>query len=721
MPAKLRAFVAVAIVALLAVGVYLWRRGPALKTPLTPEMQKAFGAAAYVPEDVSAYAAHMDLGPSLRAVWNSQAVQSLVALPLVQQFWMQVQQSPPYREFARASKTQPALVEGLPILDDAVSSEVFACAGPEFPEFLGAAGAVFNTIQLAGFRRGMAGVNPDAEPPTAAILDIIVANEKRLQVPSLLLGFKLTRPDAARDFLDSWIPKIGPTPFGEFARKSRGAGALHVLELHGETMFRGPIVMLPRDLERQGVPDGVARRFVNWLAGFRITIAVGVFGDYLLVSIGRDTALLDQWGRGRSLAETPDLDPLRASFKPGLQSLSYSSAKMDATLSPTPADLRRFATVLADVVPQRPATKGLRERILKDAEELIRDIDFPAPSAALACSFANKGVETLSFGGQPLGGLDHSQPLTILAHRTKQPIVYSASRAAKTPPGSYDKAVKWIKILFGYFEDYGVPNMPPDARKHYGTIMAFVRPFLAEVDDATRTCLVPALDGVQTLFVLDGQGALSSFPNGTSPPKTIPLPRFAVAVELTDPQKFTQGIERYAAAVQRLLDDARKAYPKHIPPHLTLPAPVVADTAAGKQVYYPIPWNLGPDVFPCAVLKGRLLILASSSNLAREMTEAVPMPTSPVTAPDKAAGAVAGANLLRAWNYTSRLSDALFALIQADGTMRQEDRQQAMLVKMHLDALWRSLGALSGYSSTTTLRDGRVVTHSWLHVEDIKP
>jgi len=32
----------------------------------------------------------------------------------------------------------------------------------------------------------------------------------------------------------------------------------------------------------------------------------------------------------------------------------------------------------------------------------------------------------------------------------------------------------------------------------------------------------------------------------------------------------------------------------------------------------------------------------------------------------------------------------------------------------------RALGALRSYSSTTTARDGRVVTHSWLHVKDIK-
>jgi len=42
-------------------------------------------------------------------------------------------------------------------------------------------------------------------------------------------------------------------------------------------------------------------------------------------------------------------------------------------------------------------------------------------------------------------------------------------------------------------------------------------------------------------------------------------------------------------------------------------------------------------------------------------------------------------------------------------------------VKMHLDAVLRSLGAFRGYVSTTTASDGRTVEHSWVNVEDIGP
>jgi len=722
MPKRNVCIAALVVLALIGAGLVLWLPGRTQRITLTPEVQAALGAAVYVPQDASAYAAHFGLGPSCKAIWHSNAVQNLVALPVVQQFWTQAQHHPAFRQFILACETEPVLVQGLPILEDAVSSEVFACTGPDLPGFLTAFSAVTGSLQFSRLWRGLDRLRGEEDAdasPAANLVAAVLENEKNLQFPSLLLGFKLTKPAAARDFLDNWVPQIGPTPLGAFAKKDLRPGPAHVLAIHGERVFGAMLGQLPRALERQGVPPEHARRLAKWLAELQACVAVGVFGDYLILSIGKDTALLDQWGRGGSVAQLPEFEPIRTSLKPGLQSLSYTSAKLGDVFGISPDDVRRFAQGIAESLPEAPETKGLKERILKDADELIKDVDFPKPAASAACSFANKGTESLSFGGPPGGSLDFSQPLTILAHRTKHPILFSASRSAKASPDAYPKLVKWLKTFYGYFLDYVLPTAPPDVRKHYDTIMAFTNPFLTELDDATRTLLIPALDGAQYLLVLDGEGTLSAFPDGTRPPKAIPIPRLAIAIELADPDKFTQAIERYVAAARKLIADARKAYPKHIPPEIAIPSPVVADTAAGKQVYYPLPWNLGQDVFPCALLKGRLLILASSSNLARDMTQTVPMPTCAVTSPDKAAGAVAGADLSRAWGLFRGASDAIFALITADRRMRPDDHKDAMLVKMHLDALWRSLGALRSYSSTTTLRNGRVVTHSWLHVEDV--
>jgi hypothetical protein len=130
---------------------------------------------------------------------------------------------------------------------------------------------------------------------------------------------------------------------------------------------------------------------------------------------------------------------------------------------------------------------------------------------------------------------------------------------------------------------------------------------------------------------------------------------------------------------------------------------------------------LGEDVFPCALLTDELVILATSRRFVAEMAAAESLPTCPVTSPDHAAGMVALTDCPKAWALLKRLTDAAFVLLQRHRPMRPRPQQMAMLVKMHADGLWRSLGAFRSYRCTTKTWRGRVVRHSWLHVEDIGP
>ena len=65
------------------------------------------------------------------------------------------------------------------------------------------------------------------------------------------------------------------------------------------------------------------------------------------------------------------------------------------------------------------------------------------------------------------------------------------------------------------------------------------------------------------------------------------------------------------------------------------------------------------------------------------------------------------------------VTNSVFSHLQQERVIAPRDMGTAMMVKMHIDALWRSLGALRSYSSTTTIENGHAVRHSWLHVEDV--
>ena len=691
-----------------------------VSTPLTPEMEKDFGAATRVPEDVSLFGSTRHLARQSRQFWESNAVQGLVKLPLVQMMWAQMAGSSEYQQAMAVLRGSPLAREGLPILEDAVSTEVFSCAGPDMVDSLRALAGVMNAMRMAGLSDALAdGAGGGGGPPVLPMVEAVLEHKDRLRIPPILIGFKLTDEGAAKRFLDAWLARIGPTPVGQIEKRPLGGVDFHVLELKGESIPEQGMESVLRDLERARVPRNKLQELAGFIRGLRVTIAVGVLDGYLMLSIGEDMSLLSKWGKGPSLAASAEFEPLRARYKQGLLSIGYSSTQLSELLVWSPEDIRALAQEAIEEIPEQGIPPGLKERLLKDAELLAKDLEFPKASSMLSFSFANRGIESFGFGQASGGMLDFEEPLTILTHRGRNPITVLASHAAEMP-GAYDTLVKWLKKGFGYFEDYAVPNMVVETeRREYDKVMGLALPFLASIDKTTRQHLIPAIDGTQSLHVIDGHGKLAKLPFGRRLTPEAPAPRLGMAVELRDPGKFVNAMALYFAAAKTLLDGIKQAYPGQIPPGIALPLPETETVAGGKLFFYRLPWDLGPDVFPCALLKGKLLVLASSSELAAEMAVAAPMPTGEVTAPGKAAGTVAMVDFEQCRGLLKGLSDSVFVHLQQERVIAPDDVGGAMMVKMHIDALWRSMRALRSYRSTATLVDGRVMHHSWLHMEDV--
>ena len=129
-----------------------------------------------------------------------------------------------------------------------------------------------------------------------------------------------------------------------------------------------------------------------------------------------------------------------------------------------------------------------------------------------------------------------SEPLTIMAHRGKKPILVHAFKTKKNS-SNYAWLVKWMKTAFGYFEDYGVAEMNPDERAEYQKVMKMFRPFLTSVDKAIRQNIIPSVDGAQGLIVVDGGGKLTGLPEAVDikMPAPVSIPRLGVACRLNDP------------------------------------------------------------------------------------------------------------------------------------------------------------------------------------------
>ena len=98
------------------------------------------------------------------------------------------------------------------------------------------------------------------------------------------------------------------------------------------------------------------------------------------------------------------------------------------------------------------------------------------------------------------------------------------------------------------------------------------------------------------------------------------------------------------------------------------------------------------DVFPCALIKGNLLVLASSAGLATEMAKTVPMPAAKVTKHGGAAGAVVMVDFKEFRVLLEGMVEAGFLYAAKTGAFQRDEMEMAV-IRSHIDALWRSLGA----------------------------
>ena len=696
------------------------------RTPAT-EYDRTVGAATYVPQDVSFYFSTLRAGSRVRKIYESRAVQNVVNLPSVQQVIAMVNANPQVREVLGVLATHPLAVEGLPVLKDAVSNEVFFCGGPELPDTLAAVGRAYWGIYFGSIESMLltarSGNRPDGDAAIGRmVVDTILADKEHLRVPSFLMGFKLTDVGRANAFLDKWIAKI-PSPGKKIRikKESLAGGSLHVLRLSGKDL---PLGDLERELMKGDIDAGKAGAMRDHIRSLTLVIAVGVVDEYLMVSIGKDTSLLERWGKGPSLAQSAEFAPLRKRCKASLCDVSYASKAMVSQTQWSRDDVRGMTRSLLSLIPDSFGPKGLKKRVGKDADGFIDELSFPEPANTLIFSFENRGIESYSFESAAGSALDASRPLTILAHRGKNPIGAFANRR-KTNSNTYAWWVKWIRRAYGYAEDYLVPALSPEDRAEYNKAMAIVGPFLVSVDKTTREYILPATDGTQGLVVIDGGGTLAGLPASWNVAnvkisKPFPLPRLGIAWELNDAGQFIEGMGRYRKAAQTLLTNLKVHYPSKQIASLELPPPKTSPLAGGTLYSYGrIVDELGDDVMPCALIKGNLLVISTSKKLAEEMIAPVPMARDEVTAPDGPAGDVTLVNFDASNAYLTALADSACALLIDNWMSKGPERETALGIRKTTGVVLHSLKAFRAYNSTTTIEDGWLVTHSWLHVEDI--
>ncbi len=699
--------------------VILDSRGELARPPLVEREERVapdeLGSADFLPDDVSVYLAVFDLRPRAERVWDSNAVRHLRRQPQIQQGLDELRNAPFWGEVREELEADPELQNLFDVLADAASHELFVAAGADFTD-------VVRALQRISLVSNIAGIASALDAATEPLMvNTVLEHREDLRVPSVLAGFKLADVPKARQAIDHWVPKIEEAPVGRLETREIGDDTFYVFELTGDDIPDDVKREMATDFLESGIPFAQGRALLEWLGGLRLVLAVGIRDGYLLLSVGSDIGLVERWGEAPSLAASATFEPLRTHAHSAPGDISYQSEDVTRAGTISPALLRDAFEKAAPLIAQ--ADETLEERIIADIDNVAALLDdaMRPPMGQLAFSFERAGIESYKFEWPAEGSvLDPREPLSIIEHRTADPLIYTAARL-KPISGVYDLLATVAQLGEGYLEDFLKPELSPEEAGFYAAAMEIVRPLFPELDAAIREDLIPAADATELMAVLDGRGRLPGIPDLPPGVDRFDLPRLALALRLHDVEQFKRGISRCADAINEAIDKARRDLQAPFPEEFAIPRPVQRQVHGHTMYYWPISGiELSADLTLCALFVDDVLVLSTSTLLAAETVPRQDPPPPVQVELDRPAGSVARADLLGLWNYLGAQADTLLELGKAQADRPDVEREEITVVHDVFTAVLHSLGAVREFRSRTYRDGGRMVTHHWLHVEDIE-
>jgi hypothetical protein len=179
-----------------------FRRGPAVDGG-PPDIAKLDTSLRLVPEDAAFYTASLRNREQVQAVTGSRAWQRLMAMPLVQQGWSEMQktlQDPrgPFSGLVRF-KNDSANRPLMDLLDDMWGQEIFVYGGPGWGDGIRWYREFIGESFMAGVDSGLNGrANPrDPFNGLLPVLKKLASGSQHIRIPELVVGFRLKNPDAS--------------------------------------------------------------------------------------------------------------------------------------------------------------------------------------------------------------------------------------------------------------------------------------------------------------------------------------------------------------------------------------------------------------------------------------------------------------------------------------------------------------------------------------------
>ncbi len=702
----------------------------ALGRPATAdEWDKADLAIKLIPDDAAFYSSSLRNREQFAAIRHSNAWAKIEHMPAVQMIvaMYRMQTAIPNSGPAKLERAlqNPEVRKLVDLAKQMVSDEVWAYGDDSCIDFLELVQNVMGAVRYGPGVMQAAGQAGD-DAPARAVMAALTQNIDLIAAPDIVVGFKLKNVDLAKEELikletmANIVLESNEQTKGRFKRTKVGDNEFLVLMLDGSML---PWDQMPIErLKEAEAHEGDAQKIIDRLKESQLVLALGIRDNYLLASIGSSLEALQRLGQGKLLVDRAELKPLAKFADKRLTSLGYVSKDLNKQVNNQRQSIDNTLELVNKLLPLAKLSAEQDQRIKKDAAALAEDLKrlIPKAGAQAGLSFlCDRGIESWQYSWGDYGRLDSSKPLGLLEHVGGNPILAIVARA-KTNVADYDLLVKWIKLGYGYVEDFGLPNAPPAQREQFTKFMKTAKPLSVRLDKANREMLIPALADGQSAVVIDA-GLKSKQFLAAMPPaeKEMPMLEPAIVMSVSDAKLLKKAMVEYRQIANGLIDAVRQIEGSNVPPDLRIPKPQATTVADGTVYSFALPPELGVDkkIEPTFGLSDSVAVFCASRNHAERLLK-----TTPLTAgclPGEADSPMAVAMWLN-WAGLVRAAtpwvDLAIDRAAAENHSSDADRKTiADQVHVGIDVLQ----AVQSFAAESYFDDGALVNRAVLEIHDV--
>lgn len=719
-----------------AVGMWLPVAGPVR----ADELADLDSSLKLIPSSAAFYSSSMRWGELAEIVAQSRAWARLKDMPSVQEALRlyEDQSNQPGQPAAKVKEAMelPVVADVIGLAKDMFAQDVFIFGDDRYPEFVRLVRDVGNATRYGPMVAKLTGESEGVDEgklQAKLLLSALAERADSIVVPTTILGFKITDKDRAERNLSNLagVATLAcaavPQLYGAAKRTPIDGSDFLVVSLDGEMVPWDKVPM--DDLRELETTPGDLDKVIAKLKQLKLVAAIGVRGDYLMISTGPSTECLEHLGSGELLIERPELEPLKKFADQRLTGIRYTSRAMNEQAHGDKKDVDALLATIEKVLPCLELPEADKEEILRDARVLATDIKGLIPTAGAVLTFSfltGQGIEGYSYNGTENLVLDGSKPLTLLEHVGGNPLLAAVWRE-RYAPENYDLVSKWFKIGCGYFEKYAVPQMSPHDRKKYERLKALAGPLPGRIDRANREMLLPALADSQGGLVLDAKLQIRKLVECMPDPgKDMPMAEPAVVVGVSDANLLRRACDEYRSVAEAFLDAIREIEPGAIP-EFEIPEPEINDTQSGTIYSYRLPecCGLNGKIVPSIGLSDSLAVVALTVDHAQRLLDARPLDAIGAIGDGDRQRAVAflldSAGLIEAARpWAEQVGrEVIRQKMHVDEDSSDEDKAQAESMLEQVDTVLDVLQVLRSVTCEHRIEGGVSVTHSLVEFCDV--